>query len=71
MKAKLVGMDFAKAIFESCKNSVRVTPISSTQYTTAATRPKYSVLDTARAKKVFNSIPYKWEISLKKAIENR
>ncbi len=62
---------FAKAIFESCKNSVRVTPISSTQYTTAATRPKYSVLDTARAKKVFNSIPYKWEISLKKAIENR
>ena len=62
---------FAKAIFESCKNSVRVTPISSSQYPTAATRPKHSVLDTARAKKVFNSIPYKWEISLKKAIENR
>jgi dTDP-4-dehydrorhamnose reductase len=62
---------FAKAIFESCKNPVRVTPISSSQYPTAATRPKHSVLDTARAKKVFNSIPYKWEISLKKAIENR
>ena len=63
--------DFAKEIFELHNLSVRLIPILSNQYPTAAKRPKNSALDTERTKEVFNIQPLKWKISLKKLIENR
>jgi dTDP-4-dehydrorhamnose reductase len=61
---------FAKAIFESYKLPTRVIPISSSQHSTAAIRPKYSVLGTEKVKETFNIETPEWEVSLKKAIEN-
>ena len=61
---------FAKAILESYKLSTSVTPTSSSQYPTVAIRPKHSVLDTEKAKDIFNIQIPKWELSLKKVIEN-
>ena len=62
---------FAKAILEPYKRPIFVIPISSREYPTAATRPKNSALNIEKAKKEFNIQPPKWEISLKKVIENR
>ena len=62
--------DFAKAIFESHNVAVSLIPVFSNQYQAVATRPKYSVLDSEKAKKEFNIQSLNWEISLKKAIEN-
>jgi len=61
---------FAKAIFESYKLPTRVIPISSSQHSTVAIRPKYSVLGTEKVKETFNIETPEWEVSLKKAIEN-
>ena len=61
---------FAKAIFESYKLPTRVIPISSSQHSTAAIRPKYSVLGTEKVKETFNIETPEWEVSIKKAIEN-
>ena len=58
--------DFAKAILESYEYATSVIPISSSQYPTAAIRPKYVVLDTEKAKDIFNIQIPKWEVSLKK-----
>ena len=61
---------FVKAIFESYKLPTRVIPISSSQYPTVAIRPKHAVLDTEKVKDIFNIQIPKWEVSLKKVIEN-
>ncbi len=56
--------EFAKAIFKIKEIQMRVKPISTDQYPTAAKRPPYSVLDTGKIKNDFSiSIP-KWEDSL-------
>lgn len=61
--------DFAKAIFRNAgMDQVKVMPISTadydTEYSAAATRPPYSVLDKALIKKTYNlTIPH-WEESL-------
>lgn len=56
--------DFAKAIFEIQKKSVKLSPIKTEQFSLAAERPKYSVLSKTKIKKLFNiNIPH-WKKSL-------
>jgi dTDP-4-dehydrorhamnose reductase len=56
--------DFAKAIFEISKTSVKANPIPGTKYPTPARRPAFSVMDKTKIKETFNiSIPY-WRDSL-------
>lgn len=56
--------DFTLAIHKGAGIICKVNPITTDQYPTKATRPKYSVLDKTKIKTVFNiSIP-KWEESL-------
>ena len=60
---------FALAIKELTKSNCIVNPISASQYTTAAKRPMYSVLDTNKIKKSLGiTIPY-WMHSLQKCLE--
>jgi len=57
--------DFAKAIFEYTNINCNVSPISTAQYPTAATRPHYSILDKTKIKEKYNvGIPY-WKDSLR------
>lgn len=62
--------DFAKAIFEEKKVKIKIQPIKSEAYPTAAKRPHFSVLDKSKIiDKLKIEIPY-WKESLKKAIAN-
>lgn len=62
--------DFTLAIHKYAKiTTCTVNPITTDQYPTKASRPKYSVLDKTKIKDIFNvSIP-EWEDSLKRCIE--
>lgn len=61
--------DFAKAIFELSGKSMRVNPIPTSAYPTAAKRPLYSVLSKNKIKKTYNlEIPY-WRDSLRKCMK--
>lgn len=62
--------DFAKAIHRLAGiNTCKVTPVTTEDYPTPATRPHYSVLDKSMIKRTFGiTIPY-WEDSLAKCIE--
>ena len=62
--------DFAKAIFEVSAVEIKLNPIKTEDYPTPAKRPAYSVLSLEKTKKIFNITPPKWELGLKKAIEN-
>ncbi|MBD1386209.1 dTDP-4-dehydrorhamnose reductase [Mucilaginibacter rigui] len=56
--------DFSKAIFELAGNSIKVIPISTSEYKTRAVRPAYSVMDKTKVKQTFGlEIPY-WRDSL-------
>lgn len=56
--------DFAKTIFELSEMNVRVNPVLSDQFPTAAKRPAFSVLDKTKIKTTFCAeIPY-WKDSL-------
>ncbi|WP_299764771.1 dTDP-4-dehydrorhamnose reductase [uncultured Dokdonia sp.] len=57
---------FAKAIFKYSKLDVKVMPVSSKEYPTAAKRPKYSILDCTKIKKTFEVYCPFWEEALKK-----
>ena len=60
--------DFAKAIFELVNKPIRVKPIKTEAYPTAANRPMYSVLDKTKTKDTFNfEIPL-WRDSLIKCL---
>ena len=63
--------DFAKAIFRYAgRNDVKVVPIPSSEYRTAATRPLYSILNKAKINRVYGlDIPY-WHDSLRRCISN-
>ena len=57
--------DFAKKIFEINKIKIDLQPIPTSAYPTPAKRPKYSVLDKSKIKKVFDVEIKDWEASLK------
>lgn len=60
--------DFAKTIFNLTKSPIKVNPIPTSRYPTAAKRPEYSVLDKNKIISVFGVETPNWEDSLKKAI---
>lgn len=57
--------DFARAIFEKHKLQIKVTPVTSYEYPTAAHRPTYSVLCTEKIKKTFSLKIADWHTALK------
>lgn len=60
--------DFAKSIFEIAGRDIRVKPLLTSEYPTAARRPMYSVLSKNKIKRTYNiEIPY-WRESLEKCI---
>lgn len=61
--------DFAKAIFDKSDTLIKLKPIKTEEYPTPATRPKFSVMDKGKIKKVFKlDIPY-WGDSLEHCIK--
>lgn len=62
--------DFTVAIHQDAGiTSCKVSPITTDQYPTRASRPQYSVLDKTKIKNTFGIKIPKWEDSLKKCIE--
>ena len=61
--------DFAKKIFELKKISINLLPIPSISFPTPAERPKYSVLDKSKIKRVFGVEVRDWAESLKSIIK--
>ncbi len=59
---------FAVAIKEITKSSCIVNPIPSSAYKTPATRPQFSVLDTAKIRQVFGIVIPHWKHSLQKCL---
>ena len=57
--------EFAKAIKENINTDCIVHPISTEEYPTPAKRPKYSVLNTGKIKRVYAVVPNHWEDSLR------
>ena len=62
--------EFAKTIFELKQVKINVSPINSSEYTTFATRPKYSVLNTTKAEQTFSFKAENWKVALKRALLN-
>lgn len=60
---------FAKAIFHESKMPIKLYPISTEEYPTAAERPKYSVLDVSKLKRTFDVEISNWEESLQRALK--
>jgi len=58
--------DFAVEIFTQFGKKIEVKPITTKDYPTAAKRPKFSVLDTTKIEKLFETRILNWKISLKK-----
>lgn len=56
--------DFAKKIFDKHHIQINLQPIPSSSYPTPAKRPRYSVLDKSKIKKVFGISIKSWEASL-------
>jgi len=61
--------DFAEAIKEIKGLDCKINPIPTTQYPTPAKRPKYSLLDKSKIKKVYGIEVPEWEQSLKLMLE--
>lgn len=74
-KGEISWYDFAAAIQQEAlaigllQRKIPVFPISTEQYPTAAKRPAYSVLDTAKAQKVFGIQPTPWREALRDVIQ--
>jgi len=62
--------EFAKEIFKESNSTIELNPVTSDEYKTAAERPKYSVLDTSKIKKVLHIAIPSWQESLKMALQN-
>ena len=56
--------DFAKAIFEIKEIQIKVSPISSEEYSTQAKRPEYSVLGKTTTQQMLKLNFYEWRYSL-------
>jgi dTDP-4-dehydrorhamnose reductase len=62
--------DFAKAIFDLNNSEIRLSPITTSEFPTKATRPAFSVMGKNKIKKAFGlQIPY-WRDSLAICIDN-
>jgi len=61
--------DFANAIFTKNKNNIKLEPIPTSAYPTAAKRPHYSVLDKSKLINNFSIKVPKWEESLDKCLK--
>ena len=60
--------DFAKAVFEIAGKDCEVLPVLSSEFSTSAKRPFYTVLNKLKIKATFGfDIPY-WKDSLKKCL---
>ena len=57
--------DFAKKIIDLNKISIELKPITSSEFSTAAKRPSYSVLDKTKIKKMFGIEIKTWQEGLK------
>jgi dTDP-4-dehydrorhamnose reductase len=64
-EAQCSWYDFAKKIFEVNNITINLQPIPTTSFPTPAKRPKYSVLDKSKIKKVFAVEIKNWEESLR------
>ena len=62
--------DFTKKIFELRGINCKVLPVDSDNYTTKATRPKYSITDKSRIKDIFNINIRNWDEALEEFIIN-
>ena len=60
--------NFAKAIFEIKKISIKVNPIESSEYPTPAERPFYSLLNKMKMKKHYSIEISFWRDALKKVL---
>ena len=60
--------DFARAIFDMTKSSVKLNPIPTSAFPTPAKRPAYSVLDKSRIKSVFGLTIRPWKDALAEAV---
>lgn len=60
--------EFAKAIFEESNIELYIIPIDTKDYPTLAKRPRYSVLDKSKIKKMLNVEILDWRQSLRKAL---
>lgn len=69
-KGEISWYDFAKEIFTISETSVILNMITTADYPTAATRPKYSVLSKERIVKELDINLPNWEQSLKRALDN-
>ena len=68
---KISWYNFAQAIFEKTNTEIKVSPIASINYKTAAQRPSYSVLNLVKFRSTFPEIKIKsWQESLDKALIN-
>ncbi len=61
--------DFALAIKKDIDSNCEVKPVASSQYPTAAKRPRYSVLDKTKIKSVYDINIRQWRSSLASCIE--
>lgn len=68
-EGKTSWYDFAKAIQEIRGLDCKINPIPTTQYPTPAKRPKYSLLDKSKIKKVYDIEVPDWKQSLKLMLE--
>jgi dTDP-4-dehydrorhamnose reductase len=60
--------DFALAIKEFVNSACKITPVSTSQYPTAAKRPQHSVLDTSKIRKMLETGIPLWKDSLQKCL---
>lgn len=61
--------EFAQKIFEINNISINLIPIPTSSFLTPAKRPKYSVLDKSKIKRVFDIEVNNWEESLKNCLK--
>ncbi len=64
-EGKCTWFDFALKIKEFVGASIRINPVSSGEFRTVATRPKLSLLDKSKIKKIYNVEVAEWTDSLK------
>ncbi|HEX4851555.1 MAG TPA: sugar nucleotide-binding protein, partial [Puia sp.] len=68
-EGRISWYDFALEIKSLIKSPCKVEPIVTSEYPTPARRPKYSLLDKSKIRKVYGVEIADWKISLAKCIK--